>query len=85
VAWNVHHDREHYEAARALQREHPRLWTILWSPSKRAFYAYFHGPEHIPPLIAPTPDDLRRGIHHCECRISRDRAGHTARHSSWLR
>ncbi|WP_304451413.1 hypothetical protein [Nocardiopsis sp. YSL2] len=82
MAWSVHHDQSRYEAARALRREYRRMWTILWSPSKRAFYAYFHGPEHVRPLIAPTSDDLRRDIHHCEYRISRDRAGYTARHSS---
>ncbi|WP_017569263.1 hypothetical protein [Nocardiopsis halotolerans] len=65
MGWNHSDDMEHYEAARVLNRRCGRLWTVMWSPSTRAYVAFYLGPEAVRWQGAASPEgllELLRGV-----------------------
>ncbi len=56
--WVPADDQAEYDTARGLTREHGPYWLVLWSPSNRAYYAYWRGHGHVPPHRHPDPDTL---------------------------
>ncbi|OLT26843.1 hypothetical protein BJF83_20285 [Nocardiopsis sp. CNR-923] len=62
MGWRYEDDLDYYQAAHRLRKRHGRLWLILWGPASRAYFAFFQGQAHVPPIVAATSEELHARI-----------------------
>ncbi|SHK84593.1 hypothetical protein SAMN05421803_13710 [Nocardiopsis flavescens] len=66
MAWNRVDDGEQYEAARRLNAEAGRTWTVMWAPGLRAYVAFYQGTAAVRWQGSPTAEGLMERLREAE-------------------
>ncbi|QKW31745.1 hypothetical protein HUT17_01250 [Nocardiopsis flavescens] len=72
MSWNRADDGEQYEAARRLNAEAGRMWTVMWAPALRAYVAFYQGAAVVRWQSAPTAEGLVERLREAERLLGAD-------------